>query len=103
MLTAAIARPPFTYITFFSFLCNLIYMRISFQSPLVHCIYMCMYFFWLISFLPVIGFSLFVLVKFTMDLHPYNIICHDKWPSNMCQFPFVQKRYIIIIIIKYYN
>jgi hypothetical protein len=36
MLMAAITWPPFTYTTCSFFLCNLIYMRISFQPPFVH-------------------------------------------------------------------
>jgi hypothetical protein len=60
MLTVAITWSPFTYTMFSFLLCNIIYMRISFQPPFVHCIYMCVHIFLVDYFLPLTGFSLFV-------------------------------------------
>ncbi len=45
-------------------------------------IYLCMHLFLLDQFLPLNGFSLFYLIKFIMDLHPYDTIRHNTIRHN---------------------
>jgi len=60
-------------------------MRISFQPPLVHCIYMCVYAYFFGSLVFTFDrFLFFCLIEFIMDLHPYDIEHHDTTRHDNC-------------------